>query len=104
MRDIPYVFMDSCSGQWNSKCKGPGAGGVPSTQGASKEARGWMLKVREGLVWKTIMCSLEHLLGIGFLSERERRLCDFMHHEKHCAGGWGLKTECKGRGQEQGNQ
>ena len=23
---IPYVFMDSCSDQWNYKCKGPGAG------------------------------------------------------------------------------
>ena len=75
---------------------------VPTTQGTSKEARGWTLKVRKGLVWKMIMCSLESLLGIGFLSERDRRLCDFMHHENHCAGG--LKTECRGRGQEQGNQ
>ena len=30
MRDVPYVFMDSCSGQWNSKCKGPGAGTYPA--------------------------------------------------------------------------
>lgn len=60
---------------------------VPSTQGASKEAQGWMLKVREGLLWRMIMCSLKNLLGIGFLSERDRRLCDFMHHENHCAGG-----------------
>lgn len=30
---------------------------VPTTQGTSKEARGWTLKVREGLVWKMIMCS-----------------------------------------------
>ena len=31
---------------------------VPSTQGASKEAQGWMLKVREGLLWTQITSAL----------------------------------------------
>ena len=51
---------------------------------------------------KMITCSLENLLGLRFLSERGRSLCDFMHRENHCDAV--LKAECGGRGQEQGDQ
>ena len=69
-----------------ASAKALGLGGTQHTRN-QQGARGWMLKVREGLLWRVIMCSLKNLLRIGFLSERDRRLCDFMHHENHCAGG-----------------